>query len=299
MRAHQIMTRQVITIGPDSSVVEAANTMMQPHLSGLPVVSAAGKLIGIISEGDFIRRVEIETQRKRSRRLQLLMAKGQIAFEASARYARGSTCRHRDQVRSSSSCRHSRPRYSRADRRHRSYSRRRLSGIITDDRCRPAVLSRRRMYPASNMYTMTSAAIRLRKRILAAAISFRYSTSHRQRMTRRSEHSTDRIDMRILKFQLFLALILFGGIRAAVAQNAENGKRLSERWCSACHAIGSAANKFHGIPSFAAIAAKETISADMIVSFLLLPHATMPNLPLSRKDAEDVALFVIEMKSSE
>jgi hypothetical protein len=36
----------------------------------------------------------------------------------------------------------------------------------------------------------------------------------------------------------------------------------------------------------------------MIVSFLLLLHATMTNPPPSRKDAEDIALFIIEMKSS-
>ena len=100
----------------------------------------------------------------------------------------------------------------------------------------------------------------------------------------------------MLKLHLSLALILLGGIQATVAQNAENGERLSQRWCLGCHAIGSAADKFHGIPSFAAIAAKETINANLIASFLLLPHATMPKLPLSRKDAEDIALFIIEMK---
>ena len=36
---------------------------------------------------------------------------------------------------------------------------------------------------------------------------------------------------------------------------------------------------FNGAPSFAAIAAKEAINADIIASFLLLPHATMPNSP--------------------
>jgi mono/diheme cytochrome c family protein len=102
--------------------------------------------------------------------------------------------------------------------------------------------------------------------------------------------------MYILKLHLSVVLILFGGIQATLAQNAENGRRLSERWCSECHAIGSASDKFHGIPSFASIAAKETINADMIASFLFLPHATMPNPPLSRKDAQDIALFIIEMK---
>jgi mono/diheme cytochrome c family protein len=102
--------------------------------------------------------------------------------------------------------------------------------------------------------------------------------------------------MRIFEFLLFVALILFGGINATFAQNSENGRWLSERWCSECHTIGSAADKFHGIPSFAVIAAKEPINADMIASFLLLPHATMPNPPLSRKDAQDIAQFIIEMK---
>jgi mono/diheme cytochrome c family protein len=102
--------------------------------------------------------------------------------------------------------------------------------------------------------------------------------------------------MRISKFHLSVALILFTGTQTTFAQNAENGRRLSERWCSECHAINSAAANSHGVPSFAAIAARETINADMIASFLLLPHATMPNPPLTRKDAQDVAVFILGMK---
>jgi CBS domain-containing protein len=48
MRAHQIMTRPVVTVSPETTIVEAANTMLQRHVSGLPVVDAAGKLVGII-----------------------------------------------------------------------------------------------------------------------------------------------------------------------------------------------------------------------------------------------------------
>jgi mono/diheme cytochrome c family protein len=95
---------------------------------------------------------------------------------------------------------------------------------------------------------------------------------------------------------LSVALTLFGGAGATFAQNLENGRRLSERWCSECHAIGSAPGKFKGVPSFASIATKETITSDMIASFLRLPHATMPNAPLSRKDAQDIAAFIMEMK---
>ena len=73
MRAHQIMTRSVVTVRPDTTILQAANTMLQHHVSGLPVVDAAGKLVGIVSEGDFIRRGEIGTQKKRSRWLKFLM----------------------------------------------------------------------------------------------------------------------------------------------------------------------------------------------------------------------------------
>ena len=45
MRAHQIMTRKVITVSPNTPVVDAANTMLREHISGLPVTDADGKLV--------------------------------------------------------------------------------------------------------------------------------------------------------------------------------------------------------------------------------------------------------------
>ena len=65
MRAHQVMTRRVLTVVASSSIVQAANIMLKNHVSGLPVVDHAGRLVGIVSQGDFIRRAEIGTQRKR------------------------------------------------------------------------------------------------------------------------------------------------------------------------------------------------------------------------------------------
>jgi CBS domain-containing protein len=81
MRAHQIMTRRVVTVGPDTPIVEAAGIMLQNHVSGLPVVNTGGKLVGIVSEGDFIRRAEIGTQRKRGRWLKLLLGPGSAATD--------------------------------------------------------------------------------------------------------------------------------------------------------------------------------------------------------------------------
>src|SRR5258708_9580380 len=81
MRAHQIMSRPVITIAPETTIVEAANTMLQRHVSGLPVVDAADKLVGIISERDLIRGSEIGTQRKRGRVLKFILGPGQAATD--------------------------------------------------------------------------------------------------------------------------------------------------------------------------------------------------------------------------
>jgi CBS domain-containing protein len=81
MRAHQIMTRRVTTVSPDSTIVDAANTMLKQHISGLPVTNASGKLIGIVSEGDFIRRAEIGTQRRRARWLKFLLGAGRDASD--------------------------------------------------------------------------------------------------------------------------------------------------------------------------------------------------------------------------
>jgi CBS domain-containing protein len=81
MRAHQIMTRSVTTVTPETSILEAANIMLRRHISGLPVVDTAGKLVGIVSEGDFIRRSEIGTQRKRGRWLKFILGAGEAATE--------------------------------------------------------------------------------------------------------------------------------------------------------------------------------------------------------------------------
>ena len=81
MRAHQIMTRSVVTVSPETTIVDAANLMLQRHVSGLPVLDASGKLVGIVSEGDFIRRSEIGTGRKRGRWLRFILGPGQSASD--------------------------------------------------------------------------------------------------------------------------------------------------------------------------------------------------------------------------
>jgi len=81
MRAHQIMTRPVVTVTPETTIVDAANLMLQRHVSGLPVVDGAGKLVGVVSEGDFIRRSEIGTGRQRGRWLRFILGPGMSASD--------------------------------------------------------------------------------------------------------------------------------------------------------------------------------------------------------------------------
>jgi CBS domain-containing protein len=83
MRAEDVMTRDVIAIDPNATVLEAARVMLQHHISGLPVIDKQGKLVGVLSEGDFLRRRETKTERRRSRWLEFLMGPGRIAAEYS------------------------------------------------------------------------------------------------------------------------------------------------------------------------------------------------------------------------
>jgi mono/diheme cytochrome c family protein len=115
-----------------------------------------------------------------------------------------------------------------------------------------------------------------------------------------SMRSPSIVDLAVMRHivlpHLVIALVLFGPIAAASGQDVEHGRRLAERWCAACHATGTAPTKFHRAPPLAAIAARQDVSSEMITSFLLLPHATMPNLPLSRQDAADLAAFIMDMR---
>jgi len=66
MNAEQTMTRNVITVVEDTPVTEAARLMLDYRTSGLPVVNEVGRLVGIVTEGDLLRRVETGTDKPQS-----------------------------------------------------------------------------------------------------------------------------------------------------------------------------------------------------------------------------------------
>jgi CBS domain-containing protein len=80
MKAKDVMTTPVVTVEPGSTVAQAIRLMLQRKISGLPVVDA-GRLVGMVTEGDLLRRVETGTERRRPRWLEFLLGPGRLAEE--------------------------------------------------------------------------------------------------------------------------------------------------------------------------------------------------------------------------
>jgi CBS domain-containing protein len=81
MNAKDVMTTSVISVEPDTPLIRAAEMMLQYDVSGFPVVDKSGKLVGIVTEGDFLRRAETGTERPRVIWLELLLGPGRLAEE--------------------------------------------------------------------------------------------------------------------------------------------------------------------------------------------------------------------------
>jgi CBS domain-containing protein len=64
MRAMDVMTANVITVAPETSVRDLAKLLSQHGISGVPVVDATNRLVGIVSEGDLLHRAETGTERR-------------------------------------------------------------------------------------------------------------------------------------------------------------------------------------------------------------------------------------------
>jgi CBS domain-containing protein len=65
MNARDVMTRNVVSVSPDTTVAELVNVLLTRNISGVPVIDADGTLVGVVTEGDLVRRAELGTERKR------------------------------------------------------------------------------------------------------------------------------------------------------------------------------------------------------------------------------------------
>ena len=81
MQVRDVMTPNVISVKADEPILKAAQLMLQNRISGLPVVDANGALMGVVTEGDFLRRGELGTSRRRPKWLEFLVGPGRLASE--------------------------------------------------------------------------------------------------------------------------------------------------------------------------------------------------------------------------
>jgi CBS domain-containing protein len=88
VKAKDIMTSPVVSVELDATIVQAAQIMLQKRVSGLPVVDKGGRLVGMVTEGDFLRRVETGTERRRPRWLEFLIGSGRLAAEYTHSHSR-------------------------------------------------------------------------------------------------------------------------------------------------------------------------------------------------------------------
>lgn len=72
MLAKDVMTTAILTVTPETDVGEIARTMLDAHISAIPVIGEDGSLLGIVSEGDLMHRAEADTRRRPSWWLRLL-----------------------------------------------------------------------------------------------------------------------------------------------------------------------------------------------------------------------------------
>jgi len=97
---------------------------------------------------------------------------------------------------------------------------------------------------------------------------------------------------------LVLMVATFGlTTAAALAADPDHGAELATRWCASCHIVdGDQKQASADVPPFVAIARRQNFSAEKLAFFLLDPHPKMPNFPLTRKEAVDIAAYIASLR---
>ena len=92
---------------------------------------------------------------------------------------------------------------------------------------------------------------------------------------------------------LALLAVVMGFSASAAAADADHGADLAKRWCASCHVVADGQSQASAdVPSFASVARRPNFSPERLAFFLLDPHPKMPNFPLSRTEAGDIAAYI-------
>ena len=104
--------------------------------------------------------------------------------------------------------------------------------------------------------------------------------------------------MRLARTQILIQVLVSAAATAyalsqALAADADHGRDLARRWCASCHLVEGAQKQASAdVPSFATVAGKFDFTPEKVAFFLLDPHPKMPNFPLSRNEAADIAAYI-------
>jgi mono/diheme cytochrome c family protein len=98
---------------------------------------------------------------------------------------------------------------------------------------------------------------------------------------------------RVRRIWLLLTMVSGFGASSALAADADHGADLAKRWCATCHVVANGQTQASAdVPSFASVAHRPDFSPERLAFFLLDPHPKMPNFPLSRTEATDIAAYI-------
>ena len=84
MQVRDVMTPHVLSVSPDKSVIVAARLMLEKKISGLPVVDDSERLVGVVTEGDFLRRAETGTKRQRPKWVEFFLVRAALRTSTSS-----------------------------------------------------------------------------------------------------------------------------------------------------------------------------------------------------------------------
>jgi mono/diheme cytochrome c family protein len=95
-----------------------------------------------------------------------------------------------------------------------------------------------------------------------------------------------------------VGLLLTAGLASpGRAADAGQGGELAKRWCAACHVVSPEQQQGSDrVPSFASIARQPGFGVEKLTYFLLDPHPKMPDMALTRREAEDLAAYIASLR---
>jgi CBS domain-containing protein len=79
MIAADLMTKNVVTVLPETTLADAARIMLAQRVSGLPVLDAEGHLVGVVTEGDLLRRAELGSEGEQPSWLKTFLVPSRLA----------------------------------------------------------------------------------------------------------------------------------------------------------------------------------------------------------------------------